>query len=58
MAAPHEPNKDGEVKDKFSFCGNEGTTKLPDDKTAEDGEETMPEKPEEVELKSMFPTDM
>lgn len=38
---------------------NEGTTKSPDDnKPAEDGEELMAEEPEEVELESMFPTDM
>lgn len=37
---------------------NEGTTKSPDDKPAEDGEELMAEEPEEVELESMFPTEM
>lgn len=33
---------------------NDGTTKLPDNKPAEDGGELMAEEPEEVELDSMF----
>lgn len=37
---------------------NEGTTKSPDDRPAEDGEELMAEELEEVELESMFPTEM
>lgn len=37
---------------------NEGTTKLPDDKPAEDGGELMAKEPEEFELESMFPADV
>lgn len=45
-----EPNKDGEVKDELPNVQyvemNEGTTKLPDDKPAEDGGELMAKEPE------------
>ena len=57
-----EPNKDGEVKDELPNVQyvemNEGTTKLPDDKPAEDGGELMAKEPKEFELESMFPADV
>lgn len=37
---------------------NDGATKLPDNKPAEDGGELMAEEPEEVELDSMFSADV
>ena len=52
FAAPWEPNKDGEVKDELPYVQyvekNKGTTKLPDDKPAEDGGELMAEETEQV----------
>ena len=37
---------------------SKGTTKLPENKTAEDGGELMAEQAEEVELENMFPADV
>ena len=62
FAAPREPNKDGEVKDELPNVQyvemNEGTTKLPDDKPAEDGGEMMAEESEQVELDGTLPADV
>lgn len=37
---------------------SKGTTKLPENKPAEDGGESMAEQAEEVELENMFPADV
>lgn len=37
---------------------SKGTTKLPENKPAEDGGEFMEEQAEEVELENMFPADV
>lgn len=37
---------------------NKGTTKLPDNKPADDGGELMAEQAEEVEFENMFPADV
>ena len=62
FAAPQEPNKDGEVKDELLNVQyvemNEGTTKLPDDKPAEDGGKMMAEESEQVELDGTLPADV
>ena len=54
-------NKDGEVKDEFPNMQyvetNEGKMELPEDEPTEDEGELMAERPEEVELYSMFAND-
>ena len=62
FAPPWEPNKVGKVKDELPNVQhvemNEGTTKLPDDKPAEDGGELMAKESEQVELDSTLPADV